>query len=77
MMANPFQADVDESHIGSVVVTAGHVTIDWAADRRAPKEVTAGVRFILKDIKGNLGFFWRDDMGVVAFPITAVDYYER
>lgn len=66
-----------ESNIGQVVVTAGHVTVDWASRHDAPKFMTAGVRLILKDIVRNLGYFYRDDMGVVAFPITAVDFYER
>lgn len=67
----------NESHIGQIVVTAGHITVDWASRHDAPKHMTAGVRLILKDIVRNMGFFYRDDMGVVAFPITAVDFYER
>lgn len=67
----------NESNIGQIVVTAGHVTVDWASRHDAPKFMTAGVRLILKDIVRNLGYFYRDDMGVVAFPITAVDFYER
>lgn len=70
MMAN-------ESNIGQIVVTAGHVTIDWASRSDAPKELTAGVRLILKNVIRNMGFFYREDMGVVAFPVTAVDFYER
>ena len=72
-MFNP----VTEQNIGQIVVTAGHVTPSWASRHDAPEVLTAGVRFILKDIKRNLGFFYRDDMGVLAFPITAVDFYER
>lgn len=68
---------VDESKIGQIVVTAGHITPDWASRHDAPKMLTAGVRFILKDIVRNMGFFYRDDMGVLAFPITSVDWYER
>lgn len=68
---------LNESHIGNVVVTAGHVTIDWAARADAPSELTAGVRLILRDIVRNMGFFYREDFGVVAFPVTAVDFYER
>lgn len=67
----------NESNIGHIVVTAGHVTVDWASRHDAPKQMTAGVRLILKGIVRNLGYFYRDDMGVVAFPITAVDFYER
>lgn len=67
----------NESNIGQIVVTAGHVTIDWASRDDAPKFLTAGVRLILKNVVRNMGFFYRDDMGVVAFPITAVDFYER
>jgi hypothetical protein len=68
---------VTERNIGQIVVTAGHITPDWSSRHDAPKVYTAGVRFILKDIKNNQGFFYRDDTGVVAFPITAVDFYER
>ena len=68
---------VDESRIGQVVVTAGHVTIDWASRDTAPKQLTAGVRLILKGIVRNMGYYYRDDFGVVAFPVTAVDFYER
>jgi len=66
-----------ESNINNVVVSAGHVTIDWASRSDAPKELTAGVRLILKDVVDNMGFFYRDDFGVVAFPVSAVDFYER
>ena len=68
---------VTERNIGQIVVTAGHITPDWASRHDAPTVLTAGVRFILKDIRNNLGFFYRDDTGVLAFPITAVDFYER
>lgn len=66
-----------ESHIGSIVVTAGHVTIDWASRDDAPEQLTAGVRLILKNIVRNMGFYYREDMGVLAFPITAVEFYEK
>lgn len=68
---------VTDRNIGQIVVTAGHIEPDWASRHDAPKVLTAGVRFILKDIVGPSGFFYRDDMGVLKFNISAVDFYER
>jgi hypothetical protein len=70
-------SNVTESNIGQIVVTAGHITVDWASRHDAPKQLTAGVRLILKDIKSNLGFFYHDAFGVIAFPVSGVDFYER
>lgn len=67
----------NESNIGQVVVTAGHCTVDWASRHDAPRFLTAGVRLILKNVVRNMGFFYRDDMGVLAFPVSATDFYER
>lgn len=66
-----------ESNIGQIVVTAGHIDIDWASRHDAPKYLTAGVRLILKNIVRNMGFYYHEAFGVLAFPITAVDFYER
>lgn len=66
-----------ESNIGQIVVTAGHCTVDWASRHDAPKFLTAGVRLILKNVVRNMGFFYRDDMGVLCFPVNATDFYER
>lgn len=68
---------VSENNIGQIVVTAGHVDIDWASRHDAPKYLTAGVRLILKNIVRNMGFYYHEAFGVLAFPITAVDFYER
>lgn len=67
----------NEQDIGRIVVTAGHVRPEWASRHDAPEYLVSGIRFILKDIKGPWGFFYRDDMGVLKFPITATDFYER
>jgi len=68
---------VNESHVGQIVVTAGHTTIDWASRHDAPKFLTAGVRLILKNVVRNMGYYYHDAFGVLAFPISAVDFYER
>lgn len=68
---------VSENNIGQIVVTAGHIDIDWASRHDAPKYLTAGVRLILKNIVRNMGFYYHEAYGVLAFPITAVDFYER
>ena len=70
-------SQANESNIGQIVVTAGHVKVNWASRHDAPKQFTAGVRLILKDIANNMGYFYHDAYGVVAFPISAVDFYER
>lgn len=66
-----------ESNIGQVVVTAGHCTIDWASRHDAPKFLTAGVRLILKNVVRNMGYYYHDAFGVLAFPVTATDVYEQ
>lgn len=65
------------SDIGHIVVTAGHIDIEWASRHDSPKQLFAGVRFILKDVIGQWGFFYRDDMGVLKFPINSVDFWEK
>lgn len=66
-----------ENNIGQIVVTAGHVAPSWASRHDAPKQLTAGVRLILKDVVRNMGYYYHDAYGVLAFPISAVDFYER